>query len=68
MAAEDTRRLHGLAGRLGVEVRGRVTSYHEHNETARADELLDVGTAAAAPVVVVTDAGMPSVSDPGYPA
>jgi 16S rRNA (cytidine1402-2'-O)-methyltransferase len=65
VAAEDTRRLHGLVGRLGVEVRGRVTSYHEHNETARADELLDV-VAGGGTVVVVTDAGMPSVSDPGY--
>ncbi|HEV6955599.1 MAG TPA: 16S rRNA (cytidine(1402)-2'-O)-methyltransferase [Promicromonospora sp.] len=65
VAAEDTRRLHALAARLGVQVRGSVTSYHEHNETARADELLDV-VAGGGTVVVVTDAGMPSVSDPGY--
>ena len=65
VAAEDTRRLHGLAGRLGVEMHGKVISYHEHNETARADELLDVVDGGGT-VVVVTDAGMPSVSDPGY--
>ena len=65
VAAEDTRRLHALASRLGVTVGGRVTSYHEHNETARADELLDV-VAGGGTVVVVSDAGMPVVSDPGY--
>jgi len=65
VAAEDTRRLHGLAGRLGLEVGGRVVSYHEHNETARADDLLDV-VEDGGTVLVVTDAGMPSVSDPGY--
>ncbi|HWK92755.1 MAG TPA: 16S rRNA (cytidine(1402)-2'-O)-methyltransferase [Luteimicrobium sp.] len=65
VAAEDTRRLHALAGRLGLEVSGRVVSYHEHNETARADDLLDV-VEGGGTVLVVTDAGMPSVSDPGY--
>ncbi|MFP3714063.1 16S rRNA (cytidine(1402)-2'-O)-methyltransferase [Puerhibacterium sp. TATVAM-FAB25] len=65
VAAEDTRRLHALADRVGVAVGGRVVSYHEHNETARADELLDVVDGGGT-VVVVTDAGMPSVSDPGY--
>ena len=65
VAAEDTRRLHALAGRLGVRPAGRVVSYHEHNETFRMDELLDV-VGSGGTVVVVTDAGMPSVSDPGY--
>jgi 16S rRNA (cytidine1402-2'-O)-methyltransferase len=65
VAAEDTRRLRALAARLGVDIGGRVTSYHEHNEAARADELLDV-VADGGTVLVVTDAGMPSVSDPGY--
>lgn len=65
VAAEDTRRLQALASRLDVAVGGRVVSYHEHNETARADELLDV-VADGGTVVVVTDAGMPVVSDPGY--
>lgn len=65
IAAEDTRRLHALAGRLELKPRGRVISYHEHNESARADELLDV-VADGGTVLIVTDAGMPSVSDPGY--
>ena len=65
VAAEDTRRLRALAARLGVVIGGRVVSYHEHNEAGRAGELLDV-VAAGGTVVVVTDAGMPSVSDPGF--
>jgi 16S rRNA (cytidine1402-2'-O)-methyltransferase len=65
VAAEDTRRLRALVGRLGVEVSGRVVSYHEHNEAARADELLEV-VAGGGTVLVVTDAGMPAVSDPGF--
>lgn len=65
VAAEDTRRLHRLTASLGVQVSGRVLSYHEHNEASRTADLLqhlDDG----ARVVLVTDAGMPSVSDPGY--
>ena len=65
VAAEDTRRLHRLAAELGVHPTGRVLSYHEHNEAARTQELL-VALQAGATVLVVTDAGMPSVSDPGY--
>ena len=65
VAAEDTRRLRALVGRLGVEVRGRVVSYHEHNEAERAADLLDV-VVGGGTVVVVTDAGMPAVSDPGF--
>jgi 16S rRNA (cytidine1402-2'-O)-methyltransferase len=65
VAAEDTRRLHALAGRLGVTVASRVVSYYEHNEAARTAELLDI-VAGGGTVIVVTDAGMPAVSDPGY--
>ena len=65
VAAEDTRRLHALAGRLGVRPAGRVVSYHEHNEAGRAAELV-AEAAAGATVLVVSDAGMPTVSDPGY--
>ncbi|NMR20658.1 16S rRNA (cytidine(1402)-2'-O)-methyltransferase [Cellulomonas fimi] len=65
VAAEDTRRLHALATRMGVRVGGRVVSYHEHNETARAQELLDV-VRGGGTVLVVTDAGMPAISDPGF--
>lgn len=65
VAAEDTRRAHALAARLGVRIGGRVLSTYEHNEAARAEELLAV-VADGGTVLVVTDAGMPSVSDPGY--
>lgn len=65
VAAEDTRRLHALVGRLELRMGGRVVSYHEHNESARAGELLDV-VEQGGTVLIVTDAGMPSVSDPGY--
>jgi len=65
VAAEDTRRLRGLAARMGVSIGGRVVSYHEHNEIARATELLDV-VRGGGTVLVVTDAGMPTVSDPGF--
>ncbi len=64
VAAEDTRRLRRLAGALGVELRGRIVSHHEHNEQTRSPELVEAA-AAGATVLVVTDAGMPSVSDPG---
>jgi 16S rRNA (cytidine1402-2'-O)-methyltransferase len=65
VAAEDTRRLRALAGRLGVHVGGRLLSFHEHNEHARAPELVRAAQDGAR-VLVVSDAGMPSVSDPGY--
>ncbi len=65
VAAEDTRRLTRLCAALGVTPAGKVVSYHEHNEAARTADLVDE-LLAGARVVVVTDAGMPSVSDPGY--
>ena len=65
VAAEDTRRLGRLTAALGVEPSGRVVSYHEHNESRRTPELVDA-LVGGATVLVVTDAGMPSVSDPGY--
>ena len=65
LAAEDTRRLRRLTTDLEVEPRGRVVSYHEHNEASRTGELVD-RLLDGDRVVVVTDAGMPSVSDPGY--
>ena len=67
VAAEDTRRLRRLAAALGVRPRGRIVSYHEINERARAGTLVDAAVGGAT-VVVVTDAGMPSVSDPGLRA
>ena len=65
VAAEDTRRLSRLCHALGVEPRGRVVSYHEHNEASRTPDLLQA-LVDGSRVVLVTDAGMPSVSDPGY--
>ncbi|MGI8882073.1 MAG: 16S rRNA (cytidine(1402)-2'-O)-methyltransferase [Jatrophihabitans sp.] len=65
VAAEDTRRVRRLAADLGIEITGRVLSFFEGNESARLDTLLDV-LRGGADVLVVTDAGMPSVSDPGY--
>ena len=65
VAAEDTRRLRRLLRDLSVELSGRVVSYYDANESTRTPELLDA-LLAGSRVVVVTDAGMPSVSDPGY--
>jgi 16S rRNA (cytidine1402-2'-O)-methyltransferase len=65
VAAEDTRRLRRLCQDLGVTVSGRVTSYFEGNEAARTPALVE-SLLAGERVLLVTDAGMPSVSDPGY--
>ncbi|MBN2176390.1 MAG: 16S rRNA (cytidine(1402)-2'-O)-methyltransferase [Demequinaceae bacterium] len=65
VAAEDTRRLKDLARRLGVEITGAVVAFHDHNEASRAEALVERAVTGAT-VLVVTDAGMPSVSDPGY--
>ncbi len=65
IAAEDTRRLRRLLARLEVVTGARIVSYYDQNEAARAAELLG-DLAGGARVLVVTDAGMPSVSDPGY--
>jgi 16S rRNA (cytidine1402-2'-O)-methyltransferase len=65
LAVEDTRRLHRLATDLGVELRGRVVTFHESVERARLPGLLSA-LADGATVLLLTDAGMPSVSDPGY--
>ena len=64
VAAEDTRRLYDLARRLGVRVSGRVVAYHDHNERGKADSLLDE-VASGVTVLVVSDAGMPTINDPG---
>ncbi|AKE41822.1 16S rRNA (cytidine(1402)-2'-O)-methyltransferase [Corynebacterium kutscheri] len=64
IAAEDTRRTRQLALALGVDIRGQVLSNFDHNEDGRAQQLIDY--ARHATVVVVTDAGMPLVSDPGF--
>ncbi|MEU0411237.1 16S rRNA (cytidine(1402)-2'-O)-methyltransferase [Streptomyces griseorubiginosus] len=65
IAAEDTRRLRRLTQGLGVTPKGRIVSYFEGNEAARTPELVEE-LLGGARVLLVTDAGMPSVSDPGY--
>ncbi|MFI0351430.1 16S rRNA (cytidine(1402)-2'-O)-methyltransferase [Actinomadura sp. 9N407] len=65
IAAEDTRRLRRLAADLDVAISARVVSYYDQNERARAAELLGE-LLAGRDVLVITDAGLPGVSDPGY--
>ena len=65
IAAEDTRRVRRLCADLGVTPSGRVTSFFDANESARLPSLL-AALHGGEDVLVVTDAGMPSVSDPGY--
>jgi 16S rRNA (cytidine1402-2'-O)-methyltransferase len=63
VACEDTRRTRVLLDRYGVDA--TLLSYHEHNERARAAELVSKMSEGAV-VALVSDAGMPLVSDPGY--
>jgi 16S rRNA (cytidine1402-2'-O)-methyltransferase len=65
IAAEDTRRLRRLADQLGVALTGAVVSYYDGVEEQRAPRLL-ADLRAGRNVLLVTDAGMPTVSDPGY--
>ena len=64
VAAEDTRRTASLAAALGVEIKGQLVSNFDHNEQARVGKLIEA--ARAGTVLVVSDAGMPVVSDPGF--
>lgn len=64
IAAEDTRSLLKLANSLGVKLNARLFSLHEHNEGDRLEQILEI--AQDEPVLVVSDAGMPTVSDPGF--
>lgn len=66
VAAEDTRRTRALADTLGVEISGRIYSNFDHNEAERAEFFVEQAEQGRR-VLVVTDAGMPSVSDPGFP-
>jgi 16S rRNA (cytidine1402-2'-O)-methyltransferase len=65
IAAEDTRRLRRLAAALGVTPGGRVISYYDEVEAARVPILL-AALASGQDVLLVSDAGMPGISDPGY--
>ena len=64
IAAEDTRTLLKLARGLGVKLDAKLFSLHEHNESERVSQLLEI--ASTEDVLVVSDAGMPTVSDPGF--
>ena len=65
IAAEDSRKFHRLCKDLEVHFSGRVISFFEGNETDRTQELLAL-LKSGVDVLVVSDAGMPTVSDPGY--
>jgi 16S rRNA (cytidine1402-2'-O)-methyltransferase len=65
IAAEDTRTTVQLLRALGIENRPRLIALHEHNETAKAAELVEL--ARDGDLLVLSDAGMPTVSDPGFP-
>jgi 16S rRNA (cytidine1402-2'-O)-methyltransferase len=64
VAAEDTRTTQRLLAALGVQNRPRLIALHDHNEKERAADL--VALARERDVLVLSDAGMPTVSDPGY--
>jgi 16S rRNA (cytidine1402-2'-O)-methyltransferase len=64
IAAEDTRTTQRLLAALGVTNRPRLIALHDHNEKDRAPELVEL--ARTQDVLVLSDAGMPTVSDPGY--
>ena len=65
VASEDTRVTQRLLAGLGVENRPRLIALHDHNERDRAAELVEL--ARETDVLVLSDAGMPTVSDPGFP-
>jgi 16S rRNA (cytidine1402-2'-O)-methyltransferase len=65
IAAEDTRRTRRLLAALGIQPAGRLVSHYEHNEEQRVDALL-AQVREGRTVALVTDAGTPLVSDPGY--
>ena len=65
VAAEDTRRALALASRLGIKLGGRLVALHDHNEAEKSAGIVEAASAGAR-VVFVSDAGMPTVSDPGF--
>lgn len=64
IAAEDTRSLLKLAAMLKIKLNAKLFSLHEHNETERIEQILEIAETES--VLVVSDAGMPTVSDPGF--
>ena len=66
VAAEDSRKFYRLCADLNIDFKGRVLSFFEGNEQERTAEILTM-LAAGTSVLVVSDAGMPTISDPGFP-
>jgi 16S rRNA (cytidine1402-2'-O)-methyltransferase len=64
IAAEDTRTLLKLANHLGIKLNAELISLHEHNELQKLERLVEI--AQTADLVLVSDAGMPTISDPGF--
>lgn len=65
IAAEDSRRFHRLAADLGVTFTARIISFFDGNETVRTEEVITL-LQSGKKVLVVSDAGMPTISDPGF--
>jgi len=65
IAAEDSRRFGRLCAELGITYEAKIYSFFEGNESERLEQFLEI-LAAGSDLLVVTDAGMPSISDPGY--
>lgn len=65
VAAEDSRKFHRLCADLAIDFTGRVLSFFEGNEQERTVEILAMLQAGTS-VLVVSDAGMPTISDPGF--
>jgi 16S rRNA (cytidine1402-2'-O)-methyltransferase len=64
IAAEDTRTLLKLTNHLGIKISAELISLHEHNELQKLERLVEI--AQTADLVLVSDAGMPTISDPGF--
>ncbi len=65
IAAEDSRKLSRLTSDLGIRYAGKVISYFEGNESERIEQLTEILTSGS-DLLVITDAGAPGISDPGY--
>ena len=65
IASEDTRTTIHLMRALGIDNRPRLIALHEHNETEKAGEIVEL--ARSVDVLILSDAGMPAISDPGFP-
>jgi 16S rRNA (cytidine1402-2'-O)-methyltransferase len=64
IAAEDTRSVLKLANHLGIKLNAELISLHEHNESHKLERLVEI--AKAEELLLVSDAGMPTISDPGF--